>query len=259
MAGFLFQDVIFGPVRSRRLGVSLGINLLPLHSKFCSFNCIYCECGWTPPRQADLGELPSRQEVATYLEQTLKEMVKKSSLPDALTFAGNGEPTLHPEFPGIVEDTIALRNTYAPGAKVTVLSNGSMIGDPAIFGALCRLDNNILKLDAGFEKEIFLINNPVGTFDLPEYIRNLKKFNGYIIIQSLFLRGTHKGVKIDNTTADQVTAWIDCLQEIRPKLVMIYPIARATPAHDLVKIAPAELEVIAAQVKKEGIQVCVYN
>ena len=259
MAGFLFQDIIFGPVRSRRLGESLGINLLPLHSKFCSFNCIYCECGWTPPRQADLAELPSRAEVAAFLEQHLKEMASNHHAPDAITYAGNGEPTLHPEFPGIVDDTIALRDKYVPTAKVTVLSNGSMISTPKVFAALCRLDNNIQKLDAGSAKQLLLINDPVVDFDPAKYISDLKKFNGNVIIQSLFLRGNYKGAVVDNTTDEEVALWLSHLEAIGPRSVMVYPVERATPAHDLVKIGREEMETIAAKVRKRGIEVAVYN
>jgi len=185
-------------------------------------------------------------------------MIEENLLPDALTFAGNGEPTLHPEFAGIVDDTIRLRDQYVPGARVTVLSNGSMTGNPGVFNALCRLDNNIQKLDAGFEDELLLINNPVGEFRLEDYISDLKKFRGKVTIQSLFLRGSYKGAVVDNTTDLQVGEWLRRLEEIRPAMVMIYPIARATPAHDLVKIAPSELEAIADKVRKSGIEVSVY-
>lgn len=258
MSGFLFDDVVFGPVRSRRLGLSLGINLLPLHSKYCSFNCIYCECGWTPPEQTLHPQFPSRAEVASYLEQRLEELVKENHLPDAITYAGNGEPTLHPDFSGIVDDTIALRNRYAPGAKVTVLSNASMIHHPAVFAALEKLDNNILKLDAGDEPMFNLINNPVEPVKLDMLIENLKKFRKNLIIQSMFLRGKFKGQVVDNTTEIEVAGWLQRLTEIKPTLVMIYPIARATPVHNLEKIALGELESIARKVEAAGIQVQVY-
>ena len=163
MAGFLFHEIVFGPVRSRRLGLSLGINLLPAHIKHCSFNCIYCECGWTPVNSDPEPEFPDRGLVFTFLEQRLKELTDEDYLPDALTFAGNGEPTLHPDFANIVDDTIVLRDRYAPGAKVSVLSNSSMIGDPSVFNALLKMDNNILKLDAGSERIFQLMNNPVKT------------------------------------------------------------------------------------------------
>jgi len=259
MAGFLFHDIIFGPVRSRRLGLSLGINLLPTHKKHCSFNCIYCECGWTPVPSDDPLQFPDRTLVYKFLEQRLMEMVEEDYLPDALTFAGNGEPTLHPDFAGIVDDTMVLRNKYTPAAKVTVLSNASMIHDPEVFRALLKLDNNILKLDAGSERTFKLINNPVLTVHFSDLIRNLKKFEGNLIIQSIFLRGYFKDQTVDNTTEEEVDEWINHLVEINPKMVMIYPIERATPLHSLEKIPVAELEVIAEKVRKAGLEVKVYS
>jgi wyosine [tRNA(Phe)-imidazoG37] synthetase (radical SAM superfamily) len=259
MAGFLFHDIIFGPVRSRRLGLSLGINLLPTHKKHCSCNCIYCECGWTPAPSADPLHFPDRKLVYTFLEQRLKEMVEEDYLPDALTFAGNGEPTLHPDFAGIVDDTIVLRDKYSPGAKVTVLSNASMIHDPNVFRALLKLDNNILKLDAGSERLFQLMNNPVIPVNFYDLIGNLKRFEGKLIIQSMFLRGYFKDQPIDNTTKEEIDEWLNHIKEINPKMVMIYPIARATPVHSLEKIPVIELEVIAKKVRETGIEVKVYQ
>jgi wyosine [tRNA(Phe)-imidazoG37] synthetase (radical SAM superfamily) len=259
MSGFLFNDIIFGPVRSRRLGLSLGVNLLPLHAKYCSFNCIYCECGWTPSILSKHPEFPSRAEVAMYLEQRLQELIADDYLPDAITYAGNGEPTLHPDFAEIVNDTIALRDLYSPGSKVTVLSNSTMIHIPAIFHALQKLDNNILKLDAGSAHTFNLINNPVEPVGFDDLIGNLKAFNGDLIIQSMFLRGNFKGEAVDNTTEDEVGAWIRHLSEINPKQVMIYPIARQTPLHNLEKIGPEELEKIAAKVRVAGFVAEVYG
>lgn len=259
MSGFLFHDVIFGPVRSRRLGLSLGINLLPLHSKYCSFNCIYCECGWTPPDLSKHPDFPSRAEVSLFLEQRLQQAVAENYLPDAITYAGNGEPTLHPEFAGIVDDTIALRNQYVPGAKVTVLSNSSMIHNPDVFGALQKLDQNILKLDAGSEQMFSLINNPVEPVNFAGLIEDLRKFRGNLIIQSMFLRGIFKGQPVDNTGNDEVDKWIGHLLDIKPGMVMIYPIARATPIHDLEKISQDELNNIAGKVIQAGLKVQVYH
>ncbi|MEI7499620.1 MAG: radical SAM protein [Bacteroidota bacterium] len=259
MPGFLFHEVVFGPVRSRRLGLSLGINLLPLHSKYCSFNCIYCECGWTPPDLTRHPEFPSREEVSMYLEQRLQELSNDDYLPDAITYAGNGEPTLHPDFAGIVDDTIALRDKYSPNTKVSVLSNSSMIHHSEVFAALQKLDNNILKLDAGFDIMFRLINNPVEPVNFDMLIENLKKFRGNLIIQSMFLRGTFKGQIVDNTTAHEVAGWIRSLQEIKPKMVMIYPIARATPVHNLEKVGLNDLDQIAAKVRQAGLTVQVYE
>jgi wyosine [tRNA(Phe)-imidazoG37] synthetase (radical SAM superfamily) len=258
MAGFLFHDIIFGPVRSRRLGLSLGINLLPTHKKYCSFNCIYCECGWTPVPSDDPLIFPDRELVYAFLEQRLKEMVGEDYLPDAITFAGNGEPTLHPGFAGIVDDTIVLRDKYVPEARVTILSNASMIHDPEIFRALLKLDNNILKLDAGSERMFMLMNNPVLPVDFRELIRNLKKFEGRVIIQSMFLRGYFKDQPVDNTKGEELAEWLSHIEEIRPKMVMLYPIARATPVHTLEKIPVPELEKIAEKVRLLGIDTKVY-
>jgi wyosine [tRNA(Phe)-imidazoG37] synthetase (radical SAM superfamily) len=258
MAGFLFHDIIFGPVRSRRLGLSLGVNLLPTQSKYCSFNCIYCECGWSRTDVAFQPELPSRELTAEALELKLQELVLEDYLPDAITYAGNGEPTLHPDFPGIVDDTLRLRDQYIPKARVSVLSNASMLHDPAIFKALQKLDNNIQKLDSGIEKIFRLINNPIRLVSLDEVVENLKRFEGNVVIQSMFLRGIYKGVYIDNTKPEEVEKWIQKLRVIRPKSVMIYPIARETPVHNLEKIGTFELERIAEQVREAGLVVKVY-
>ena len=179
-------------------------------------------------------------------------------LPDAITYAGNGEPTLHPEFAEIVDDTISLRDKYAPHAKVTVLSNASMIHDSAVFHALQKLDNNILKLDAGSDKMFNLINNPVEPVQLADLIENLKKFHGNLMIQSMFLRGSFKRQVVDNTVDKEVEAWIGYLLEIAPKMVMIYPIARATPVHNLEIIGLNELGAIAEKVRQAGLKVQVY-
>lgn len=258
MSGFLFHEVVFGPVRSRRLGLSLGINLLPLHVKYCSFNCIYCECGWTPLRDPEQINLPGRELVHEALEKALKELVDENYIPDSLTYAGNGEPTIHPGFPGIVEDTIMLRNKYVPEAKVTVLSNSSMIGNPAVFNALLKLDNNIQKLDAGNKRLFDLINNPVEPVNFSLLTDNLARFNGRVTIQSMFLRGRYRGEAVDNTTDDAVNSWIEQLIRIRPSMVMIYPVARATPVHNLEKIPIFELERIAEKAQRVGIDTRVY-
>ena len=259
MPGFLFHDVIFGPVRSRRLGLSLGINLLPTHAKYCSFNCIYCECGWTPENMQVTPELPSRDLVYQYLEYRLKELVEEDHIPDALTYAGNGEPTLHPEFAGIVDDTLALRDKYMPGVSVSVLSNASMIHQPEVFNALEKLDKNIQKLDAGYDELFRLINHPVLPVKFEELVENLKKFKGKVIIQSMFLRGSYRDVLIDNTLDEEVEKWLSQLAIIRPGSVMIYPVSRPTPIHNLEKIGIFELEKIAGKVGKLGIEAKVYT
>jgi len=258
MTGFLFNKVVFGPVHSRRLGISLGINLLPTGYKYCSFNCIYCECGWTGINNIDKIIFPPVLVVKQFLEKKLREMFETGELPESISFAGNGEPTLHPDFPEIIDLTIELRNKYSPQSKVAVLSNATMLHIPAVVEALKKVDKNILKLDAGTEETFRLINNPLDNITQKEIVNNLKQFKEKLIIQSLFVRGDCKGNQIDNTSAKEIKLWLKYLKELKPELVMIYPIARATPAKELEKISLKELENIAEKVRNIGLNAEVY-
>jgi wyosine [tRNA(Phe)-imidazoG37] synthetase (radical SAM superfamily) len=255
---FLFDSVVFGPVHSRRLGVSLGINLLPTTYKYCSFNCIYCECGWTKNRDSEKVEFPPAAIVKEYLEKKLLEMIENNGLPEAISFAGNGEPTLHPEFAEIIDITIELRNKYSPKSKIAVLSNATMLHLPEVVNALKKVDLNILKLDAGTEDTYKKINQPLNDLSLAEIVNNLKQFTSNLIIQTLFIRGDYNKNKIDNTTDEEIKAWLSIIEELKPKQVMIYPIARSTPAGNLEKISLKELEGIAEKVMKMGIKTDVY-
>ncbi len=259
MSVFLFDALIFGPVRSRRLGVSLGINLLPTHKKLCSFNCIYCECGWTKNRNALKTTLPSLQELEQALESKLRELQGTDMEPDSITFAGNGEPSLHPAFAAIVDSTLRLRDEYAPKAVVSVLSNGSMLHKPEIRDALKKVDNNLLKLDGGTEETIKKINTPLKAFRLEEYIRQLQLFNGNLTIQSLFLRGTHNGEQIDNTKPEELEAWLKLLKQIQPKHVMVYTIERSTAEENLFKVPLSELKEIVKLVEEAGFEASVFG
>jgi wyosine [tRNA(Phe)-imidazoG37] synthetase (radical SAM superfamily) len=255
MGTFLFDKIIFGPVISRRLGVSLGINLLPVDTKVCSFDCIYCECGWTPGKYDKKVVLPNRDEVKLRLEEKLKEMVENQQLPDVITFAGNGEPTMHPEFAGIIDDTLELRSRFAPSARIAVLSNATMLHKEEIMGALCKVDDNIQKLDSAFEDTIRLIDKPRVGFNLEKVVGQLQAFNGKVIIQTMFIRGTWNGVEFDNTTDREVDAWLSLVKKIAPSQVMIYTIARDTPADTLQKVSLSDLERIARKIRSEGIAV----
>jgi wyosine [tRNA(Phe)-imidazoG37] synthetase (radical SAM superfamily) len=260
MTGFLFDQIVFGPIRSRRMGVSLGVNLLPLHSKSCSFDCIYCECGWTADSPETDEPLPTPGAVAAALESKLKAMSAAGEpSPDVITFAGNGEPTLHPKFAEIINDTISIRDRFAPGTKISVLSNGTRLHLPSVFEALQRVDLNIQKLDGGFAATIIAINQPSGQFNLENLVEQLCRFKGKVIIQTLFLRGTYGGQIIDNTTVEEVNRWISHLKRINPAYVMLYPIDRATPATDLIKLPAQTLHEIAARVENEGIKTKVYS
>lgn len=253
---FLFDKIIFGPVRSRRLGVSLGVNLLPVDAKICSFDCIYCECGFNTTMQES--PLPTREQVYAALKAKLREMVAANESPDVITFAGNGEPTLHTQFKDIIDDTIALRDRYCPEAKVSVLSNSTRIHKPAVFRALQQVDNNILKFDSAIESTVQRLDRPVSKqFTVNRQIEDLKRFNGNLIIQTLFLRGKLKDGAIDNTTEEEVSLWLEALKIIRPKQVMIYSIARETPTKGLEKVPLETLQQIAERTRKIGFEVMV--
>lgn len=252
MATVIYPSPIFGPVHSRRLGVSLGINLLPADGKFCTFDCIYCECGFNAdfrPHQ----KLPTREEVFHALETRLKDMKENGPKPDVLTFAGNGEPTAHPQFSAIIEDTLCLREKYFPEAKVSVLSNSTFIHKPDVFDALNKVDNNILKLDTIDAAYINKVDKPTGHYDVKKVIECMKAFKGNLIVQTLFMKGLYEGESVNNTTDDYVLPWLEVVKEIAPRQVMIYTIDRETPAPDLLKATHEELDRIGELVRSSGI------
>ena len=248
MSTIIYPSPIFGPVHSRRLGISLGINLLPGDGKVCSFDCIYCECGFNEDHRPTL-PLPTREEVSQRLEQKLQEMTVAGQLPDVLTFAGNGEPTCHPHFAEIIDDTIQLRNQYCPKAKVCVLSNSTMIHRPQVHDALMKVDDNILKLDTVDPDYIQKVDRPNGTYDVNLIIERMKAFNGHIIIQTMFMRGA----SVDNTGEEYVGPWLEVVKAIKPQQVMVYTIDRETPAHGLEKASREQLDAIRDRVIAAGI------
>ena len=260
MSTIIYPSPIFGPVHSRRLGISLGINLQPGDGKVCSFDCIYCECGFNKDHRPAQPR-PTRQEVSAKLEAKLLEMHAEGQLPDVLTFAGNGEPTCHPHFAEIIDDVIRLRDQYCPKAKVSVLSNSTMIHRQAVHDALMRVDNNILKLDTVDPIYINKVDHPNGTYDVEKIIDRMKAFNGHIIIQTMFMRGTIKDLKsivnhlesVDNTGEAYVGPWLEAVKEIKPQQVMIYTIDRETPTQGLLKATHEQLDQIRDRVIAAGI------
>lgn len=255
MVTILFHDTIFGPIHSRRLGTSLGINLTPNDGKICSFDCIYCEAGYNAQGTGTTGISP-REEVRTLLEQKLAAMKANGDRLDVITFSGNGEPTLHPDFSGVVDDVIALRDRYYPQVKISVLSNSTMIDRPAVVEALKKVDNNILKLDSAIDRTMRLIDRPVNrNFNVADLVERLKQFSGQCIVQTMMLRGEHEGERIDNTTDEEVEALLAAYLEIRPMEVMLYSIDRATPEENLQKVPKEELETIAERFRAKGIKV----
>lgn len=253
MATIIFPSPIFGPIKSRRLGISLGINLLPGDGKVCTFDCIYCECGFNADHKPH-SRFPSREEVATALENKLREMQTEGAMPDVLTFAGNGEPTIHPRFGDIIDDTIALRDRYCPGAKVSVLSNSTQIMKPEVFEALMKVDNNILKLDTIDPDYINIVDRPTGQYDIDTILERMKAFNGKVVVQTMFLKGSVDGKDINNTGDYYVKPWIEAVKQIKPREVMIYTIDRETPMQGLLKASKEELDRIVAMLEDEGIK-----
>lgn len=255
MPVFLFDEIIFGPVKSRRLGVSLGINLLPLDYKYCNFDCIYCECGRTHKDEFRSKKFHAREEVKKELEKVLRDMKANNNPPDVITFAGNGEPTIHPEFEHIINDTIEIRDQYVKEAKIAVLSNATMIRNESVFRALNKVDENILKLDSAFDETIQLLNNPPGKFTVQKLVEDLTLFKGNLTIQTMFVGGTYNGQEVDNSTDKEVEAWLELLKQIKPKQVMVYTIERDTPSPGLEKTPADKLYQIAEKVKAIGLDV----
>ena len=249
----LFDTIVYGPIRSRRLGVSLGINLMPTTAKLCTFDCVYCECGWN--QAVFHPTLPTREEVREALARQLTSM--NDSL-DVITFSGNGEPTLHPDFLGIIQDTCALRDMYCPTAKISVLSNSTQLGRSEVVEALLLCDNRILKLDSAIDTTMRLIDQPVNPqLTVEQICQWLSQFAGDFTLQTCFLRGEYEGQVIDNTTPAELAAWYAVIERLRPKQVMIYVIDRATPLQTLSKVPAVEMEAIAAPLRDKGIAVIV--
>ena len=249
----LFNSIVYGPIRSRRLGISLGVNLMPTTAKLCSFDCVYCECGWN--QSVMNPQLPTREQVYKALSTQLSSLKIQ---PDVITFSGNGEPTMHPDFLRIIQDTCALRDQYCPSAKVSVLSNSTQLGRTDVVEALRLCDNRILKLDSAIDSTMRLIDQPVNhQLTVAQVIEWLRVFNGDFILQTCFLRGENHGLVIDNTTPHELEAWYQAVDILHPKQVMIYVIDRATPLQTLEKIPAEQMQSIAQPLRDKGIDVIV--
>lgn len=252
----IYNDNIIGPIHSRRLGISLGVNLLPKDAKICSFDCIYCECGWNKDHKG--GHFPDADAVMEELEAKLKEEVAEGRNIDVITFAGNGEPTLHPRFAEVIDRTIELRNQYVPQAKVSVLSNATRMTDPKVHAALLKVDNNILKIDGAFDRTIHLIDQPTDkNYSVRQVVDGMKSFQGQLIVQTMFVRGMHDGKVVDNTTPEEVNAWCDLMREIKPHQIMVYSLDRPTPEPNLVKVSKEEMAQFVAPLVAEGFNVSI--
>ena len=250
----IFSTNIVGPIHSRRLGISLGVNLLPKDGKVCSFDCLYCECGLNADHRG--GHLPDADEVMHELETKLQTMHAAGEALDVITFAGNGEPTLHPDFPRVIERTLQLRDQYYPEVKVSVLSNATQIGKEAVRSALLRVDNNILKIDGAFDETVRLIDQPADShYSVRQVIEWMKTFRGQLIVQTMFVRGEHNGQRVDNTTPQEVAAWCDLMREVRPHQIMVYSLDRPTPEPLLTKVSKEEMTQLVAPLLAEGFNI----
>ncbi len=255
MVTILFHSTIFGPIHSRRLGTSLGVNLSPNDGKVCTFDCIYCEAGYNSQGAGTSG-LPKREDVSSQLEAKLREMKDAGEKLDVITFSGNGEPSIHPDFEGIIDDTIALRDKYFPNVKISVLCNSTRLGDERVVNALRKVDNNILKLDSAITETMRLIDQPTNpTFTSERVIEQIATFGKQCIVQTMMLRGYHNGKRVDNTTTEEIEALLEAYKRINPCEVMLYSIDRKTPEEELEKVSVDELNSIADIFRAEGISV----
>ena len=251
MQRVLFHQTIFGPIHSRRLGASLGVNLSPTDGKVCSFDCLYCEAGYNAQGPGTSG-LPSRETVASQLEEKLRTMSAEGADLDVITFSGNGEPTMHPDFAGIIDDTIALRDKYYPEVKISVLTNSTWLYKDDVAKALRRVDNNIMKLDSANGHTVALIDRPVvKRYRVDDIIEQIAGFGREGIVQTMITRGVHNGIAVDNTTEEEIAGLIAAYKKIMPREVMIYTIDRKTPEQSLQRVSLDELKSIADRITCE--------
>ena len=245
-----FEDIVFGPIRSRRLGSSLGVNILPAHGKMCNFDCVYCECGWNKDGVEDK-LYPRCADVAAALEKRLSELSEQGVPVDSITFSGNGEPTMNPDFAQIVDETLRLRDRLYPEAKVSVLSNATMIGRESVFEALRKVDNAIMKIDASSDELIAKINKPTGAYSLDKVVEGLRRFEGDFILQTMFLRSE----EFDTVKDGALSRWMDIVRELKPREVMVYTIDRETPDKTLGKFTVEQMAALVQPLLDEGFNI----
>ena len=259
MATFLWSDIVFGPIHSRRVGTSLGINLLPVCGKLCTFDCIYCECGsmggGAPMKDR---RMPSLEQVSDAMSARFKELYDEGVTVDSISFTGNGEPTLHKDFPAIVDKTVELRDRYFPAAVISVFSNSTTLGRPGVFEALMKVDNRIMKVDCSDPEILKLVNRPAGHFSLEEVLENLERFDGNFILQTMFFKGAVGGRSFDLTDPGLVAGWSDIVRRIRPAKVMAYSLDRDTPVDGLEKVSRDRLAEITAPLRAEGFEIEIF-
>lgn len=252
MSTFLWESIAFGPIRSRRLGQSLGINLMPVDEKICTFNCLYCECGWTLEKNLNARAPYPLDTVLEAIERKLVDCRRSDTPVDSLTFSGNGEPTLYPWFGQVIDRLLVLRDKYYPEAVITCLSNATQLYRQEVIAALKRIENPMLKLDAGSQAMLDTVNAPVVPVDIEQVTGQLCQFDGNLVIQTLFFSGEREGRVFDNSIDPEWSLWLERIRRIRPKRLVIYSLDRETPALDLRKFDKDYLEGIVAKLRAEG-------
>ncbi len=245
-----FDDIVFGPIFSRRLGSSLGVNILPSKGKLCNFDCVYCECGLNKDGISDR-RFPTYEEIVTAFEDKMSSLSAEGTKVDSITFSGNGEPTMHPDFPKIVDAVLNCRDRFFPLAKVSVLSNAFLVGRPSVAEALRRVDNPILKIDASSDELVRQINKPVGAYRLADIVNALKGFDGNFILQTMFLRSP----EFDTAAPEALQKWMDIVRELHPREIMVYTIDRETPDKSLGKYTVEEMTALVKPLLDEGYKI----
>ena len=244
------ESTVFGPIFSRRLGSSLGINLLPEKGKLCNFDCIYCECGWNRDGRGDR-RLPAAADVRAALEDKLQKCLLDGTHIDSITFSGDGEPTLNPDFPRIIKDTLMLRDAFCPEARVSVLSNATRVCRDEVFEALKLVDNPIMKLDAPSNALAARINQPQGEYDVDGIVAALSRFNGDFVLQTMFLRGPG----FDSSAPEVLLPWMDIVRRLHPREVMVYTLDRPAPMKGLEKFSEEEMRSLVQPLVDEGYKI----
>ena len=244
------ETIVFGPIHSRRLGSSLGINILPEQGKICNFDCIYCECGWNSDGRGDT-RIPSAADLRAALEAKLSACSRERVGIDSITFSGDGEPTLNPAFPEMIDITLELRDRYYPNALVSVLSNATMVHKDAVFEALRKVDNPILKIDAPTTALARVINRPAPGYRVEDIVGALKRFDGDFVLQTMFLRCEG----FDSSAPEVLGGWMAIVRTLKPREIMVYTIDRETPQKDLVKFTAEQMRALVQPLIDEGFKI----
>ena len=250
----LREKIVFGPIPSRRLGSSLGINVLPEEGKLCNFDCIYCECGWNRDGRGDK-RIPDLRMLQEALEAKLAACAAEGVPIDSITYSGDGEPTLNPDFPAMIDATLMLRNRYYPAARVSVLTNATRLDAPAVFEALRRVDSPILKLDAPTTALARIINRPAPGYDVSRVVEGMRRFGGDFVLQTMFLRAPG----FDSADPAVLGPWMEIVRNLRPREIMVYTIARPTPMGALSKFTALEMAALLRPLTDEGFNIHIYE